>query len=91
MKTFIFENYGYYPEVVSNESFYVNNWIFTLKEVEFSEKEIIKLNELCLMINNIFNGNGSFFVKNRKNEYVSMLNGRKYVLWTVKNNSVNRR
>ena len=83
MKSFLFEKYGYYPDELINNKFFYNGFEFNLVPVDFDNDAIEELNFISNKINETFN-EGAFFVKTRKNEFISFDGEQRYVLWTVK-------
>lgn len=84
MKTFLFEQYGYYPQTIINNLFYIDDWCFKLLKVDLNEKDI---ETICLYLDNvrnIFNEKGAFIIKTRNDKYISVYDNDKYVLVSVK-------
>ena len=80
MKTFLFEQYGYYPKMFENYSFQLNGWKFKLEQVDLKDDVLEYICEYLEYIRNIFSGEGSFIVKNRSGKNTSFYDNKKYVL-----------
>ena len=84
MLSFLFEEYGYYPKDFVNNTFVMNGWIFKLMEVEQDVKKIDEIDEYISNMRNNFGGEGPFIIKTRSNKKISYIDGKKYVLISVK-------
>lgn len=82
MKTFLFEQYGYYPTEIQNNSFEVDNWRFKLIEINYNDDYIDQIDNYIKYFRNIFN-KGPHIIKTRFNKNVSMHDGKRYVLISV--------
>lgn len=85
MITFLFEQYGYYPTIFSNNIFEIDGWLFELIEVDCSDEYIEEIDNYLFKIREAFSDVGPFIVKTRTNNTVSFYDGKKYILICVKN------
>ena len=84
MLSFLFEQYGYYPNNLMGNTFFVGEWEFRLIEVDYNEEGIKKIDEYCENVKNIFLGNGPYIIKTRQNNKLSFYDNKNYVLVCVK-------
>ena len=91
MRSFLFEKYGYYPDLLEDFSFSYKEYDFVLTMTSFNEEEAKELEYVCNLIKNYFN-EGATIVKNRSGELVSFDGEQNYVLWCVKkgNQDINK-
>ena len=80
MRTFLFEQYGYYPKEISDNTFYIKGWIFKLIETNLIEEKVSSIEEYINIVNNKFNNKGPYIIKNKFNSNISVYNQKKYVL-----------
>ena len=85
MLSFLYEQYGYYPIDVINNSFEIGEWKFKLEEVTCDENFLVELDGYLEKIRNSFNGSGAFIIKTRFGNSISIYDGKKYVLISVQN------
>lgn len=89
MHSFIFDNYGYYPNNLIDDGFEYKDWIFKLVRVENDENNIGSIEKYDEMIRNCFNGFSGHVMKNRNNQFISYSNGIAYSLICVPKVNVN--
>lgn len=80
MKNFLFEQYGYYPDKLVDNSFILDGWKFKLMETDLTSEQLKTIEEYIRVLNQTFNNKGPFIVKNKVNNYISSLNNINYVL-----------
>jgi hypothetical protein len=80
MKTFLFEQYGYYPKNLDNNTFIIDGWIFKLISTEISNENLVAIENYTNVINDNFNKIGPYIIKNKLNNNLSMLKDINYVL-----------
>ena len=80
MKKFLFEQYGYYPKEIVDNSFSIDGWRFKLLTVEVGEDIVSSINEYTKTLNEAFNNKGPYIIKNRLNNNISTLNNVNYIL-----------
>lgn len=85
MNTFLFEQYGYYPGKLENNSFNVDGWDFKLIKVELSDNELDQINEYLEYVRKCFDNKGAFIVKNRNGKLASYYDNNRYVLVSIQN------
>ena len=83
MLTFLFEQYGYYPVNFKNNTFFINDWVFKLIEIEEDDVYVEKIDEYMVFVRNVFGGKGPFIIKTRFNKKISVYDGKRYVLVSV--------
>ncbi len=83
MLTFLFEQYGYYPSSFENNIFYIDNWMFKLLEIDYSDEKIKEFDSFNNFLNQQFDGKCSFIIKTRFDKVVSMYDNKRYVLISV--------
>ena len=88
MLSFLFEQYGYYPNNLVDRTFFVGEWEFRLIEAEYDEADIRKINDYCEFVKNNFFGNGPYIIKTRQNKELSLYDNKNYVLVSVKRTTV---
>lgn len=84
MISFIFEQYGYYPKEIQDNVFTIGEWIFKLVEIEEDEAYIQSVEEYIANIRNQFSNARSFVIKSRTGKSITMYDGKRYVLISVK-------
>ncbi len=85
MFAFLFDNYGYYPINIVNESFIYKNWFFKLERVDNEENKIREIAAFSTKISQYLDGKSGYIIKNRNDNYISYYNGMAYVLISVPN------
>lgn len=80
MISFLFEQYGYYPENFIDNSFIIDGWKFKLIQIDFNDDEIQDVCDYCSEIRMFFFNKGPFIIKTRFNKIVSYYDNKKYVL-----------
>lgn len=80
MKTFLFEQYGYYPKDINDNTFYIDGWAFKLIPTEITSDNIKSIENYTNTLNKTFNNKGPFIIKNKFNSSLSTLNDTNYVL-----------
>ncbi len=80
MKTFLFEQYGYYPKEINNNEFFIDGWKFKLIQCEFTSDTLASIENYTKVINDTFANKGPFIIKNKFNNNISTLNDVNYVL-----------
>lgn len=80
MKTFLFEQYGYYPKEIFDNVFFIDGWKFKLIECDFNSDTLTSIENYTNVINDTFFNKGPFIIKNKFNSNVSTLNGVDYAL-----------
>lgn len=80
MKTFLFEQYGYYPEFFENNQFSIDNWLFKLIEIDYDDELIKKIDEYLSYVREKFANKGAFIIKTRFGKLTSVYDGKRYVL-----------
>ena len=88
MKAFLFEQYGYYPNHMENNSFVIDNWEFRLLQTNLTSETIINLENYAAIIRENFDNLGPFIIKTRTGNLESWFDNRKYVLVSVFRSSV---
>ena len=83
MKSFLFEKYGYYPDVIENFSFSYKGYDFVLSPTDLDEEGAKELEYVSNRIFEIFN-EGAILVKNRTGDLISYDGEQHYILWTTK-------
>ena len=83
IKTFLFEQYGYYPKEFENDMFVVDNFLFKLLKIDLDEEKILEMEKYMLVIRENFNNMGPHVIKNKFDKYVSNLIGDKYILISI--------
>ena len=87
--SFIFDNYGLYPNDMIDNSFIIDEYLYKIEEVKnYNEEDIIKLLEFSNEINKIFN-NSYKIIKNRQNKYLTTNYNSNYVLVAIKMFKIN--
>lgn len=89
MKNFLFEQYGYYPKILENNSFIMDGWRFDLINIDFNEENIIAIKEYTKILNESFFNKGPFIIQNKLNMNVSILNDKSYVLLSTFQTNMN--
>ena len=89
MTSFLFEQYGYYPNLIDNHMFFIDDWCFKLIEVNFDSGYIDRVDEYLSLLQDVFPGKCAFIIKNRKNEKITFYDGKQYVLISIKKGKVN--
>lgn len=85
MFAFLFDNYGYYPINIVNDSFVYKNWFFKLERVDEEENKIKEIASFSTKISQYLGGKSGYIIKNRNDKYISYYNGMAYVLISVPN------
>ena len=81
--SFLFDNYGLYPNDLVDDSFIINDDLYKIEEVKnYTEQDLIKLNEFSLELRAVFNQTFKL-IKNRKNQYLTNNINKYYVLISV--------
>lgn len=80
MISFLFEQYGYYPQNFVDNCFSIGKWQFGLIEVDLNEKEIEKMDSYNKFLRSFFEEKGMYFIKNKSKSYISFYGGKNYVL-----------
>ena len=83
MLTFLFEQYGYYPKEINDNSFFLNGWRFKLVASELNGDSIMRIEEYTNILNKEFYNKGPFIIKNKANSNISILNNTNYVLVSI--------
>lgn len=84
IKSFVFDQYGYYPEEIIDNTFIIDNWLFKLETtLDKTEDEISELAQFSLQVSKSFQGRGAQIIKNRVNKYISFGQGEPYALIAV--------
>lgn len=83
MLSFLFEQYGYYPDNLKDKTFFVNGWEFRLIEFNEVDDYVEKIDWYASIIRESFSSKGPFIIKNRYNNKVSLFDNRKFVLVSV--------
>ena len=87
MLSFLFEQYGYYPNLI-DDMFVIDGWEFRIVEVGCDEGFLKSLEEYINIIRKEFNGMGVYILKNRCNKKISYYDNKKYVLMSSYKSSV---
>ena len=78
--SFLFDNYGLYPNDLVEDSFIIDDKLYKIEEVqEYSEDDFISLYNYSLELKKLFN-NTFELIKNRKNNYLTNYANKSYVL-----------
>lgn len=85
MFAFLFDNYGYYPINIVNDSFVYKNWFFKLERVDDEENKIKEIASFSSILSQYLGGKSGYIIKNRNDKYISYYNGMTYVLISVPN------
>lgn len=86
MNSFLFEQYGYYPNLVK-DTFFIEGWEFRLIEVEDDEETINQIESYIANVREKFSGKGAHIVKTRNGDKISFYDNKRFVLISVfKNN-----
>jgi hypothetical protein len=80
MKTFLFEQYGYYPKELVDNTFYIDSWMFKLINTNLTNDNLKDIETYITTLNRNFNNKGPFIIKNKSNSNLSTLNDTNYVL-----------
>lgn len=81
--SFLFDNYGLYPNDLVDDSFVINDELYKIEEVrDYSEQDFLTLNNYSLELKQLFNITFKV-VKNRKKEYITKYVNNNYVLISV--------
>ena len=80
MKNLLFEQYGYYPKELKDNSFDIDGWNFKLIETDIDKDTLMIIEEYTKVLNNTFNNKGPFIIKNKVNDIVINFNDKTYVL-----------
>lgn len=83
MISFIYDNYGYYPNGMDNDSFEYKDWIFKLLRVDKDNVNLDVVESFNDKIKGVFNGFSGHIIKNRNDQYISYSNGVAYVLISI--------
>lgn len=83
MKKFLFEQYGYYPKEIMDNTFTVDGWEFRLIETELNDETVISIREYVSVLNDHFYNKGPFIIKNKMGKVISSLSVEQYVLVSV--------
>ena len=91
MRSFLFEKYGYYPDLLEDFSFFYKGYDFVLTPTSFNEDEAKELEYVCNLIKN-YSMDSAIIIKNRLGELVSNDGEQNYVLWCVRrgNQDINK-
>ena len=71
MKTFLFEQYGYYPKEIKNNSFVVDGWMFKIIPTDLNNQDVTSIENYINVLNQTFFNKGPFIIKNKTNSNVS--------------------
>lgn len=82
MKTFLFEQYGYYPKEITDNDFIIDGWMFKLIPTDLDTNTFDEIEKYVGILNKEFNNKGPFIVKNKFNSNIATLNNINYVLIT---------
>lgn len=80
MRNFLFEQYGYYPKELYDNTFNLDGWMFKLIPTEINSDDLTKIENYVGVLNNSFNNKGPFIIKNKVNSNLSYLQDNNYVL-----------
>ena len=81
--SFLFDNYGLYPNDLVENSFIIDDELYKIEEVrEYTEQDFVALNNYSLELKYLFNKTFKI-IKNRKNEYITNYVNKNYVLISV--------
>ena len=83
MLSFLYEQYGYYPQNLINESFIIDNWKFKLIAIDQKNDYVDKIDEFVKLNRKIFDNIGPYIIPTRNGEKVASYDGKKYVLVSV--------
>ena len=89
MKTFLFEQYGYYPSSFNDNEFEIEEFKFKLLQVHFKEEDIMEMQYHINVLKDHFNGVGPFIIKNKYDKYLSSYENKNYALISVYNKQIN--
>ncbi len=89
MISFIFEQYGYYPKNIASNTFEVDNWIFKLIEVDYSEEYLNLIDSYIDVVRKKFINSGIFIIKSRFGKKVVDYDNKKYVLISCLKSNLN--
>lgn len=82
MHSFLFEQYGYYPNLVK-DTFFIDGWEFRLIEIEDDEENINRIESYVTSLREKFGGKGAHVVKTRYGDKISFYDNKKFVLISV--------
>ena len=83
MKTFLYEQYGYYFDLDEEWSFEFENFKFKLIKVTLGEEEFVSMENHLKVIKEKFNNLGPHLIKNKYNKYISYLNNEGFALIAI--------
>jgi len=88
MRTFLFEQYGYYPKYLDNNVFEMDGWIFKLIKTDCEDKYIEEIDSYILHIRNAFFNKGPYIIRTRTNKKTAIFDNEKYVLISIDKGSM---
>lgn len=88
MISFIFEQYGYYPNNIVFNIFEVDGWMFKLIEVNCDEEYLDSIEKYLDLIRKSFLKQGIFIIKSRFNNRIVTYDNKKYVLVSCLKNTL---
>ncbi len=88
MLPFLFEQYGYYPNLQDNR-FFIEGWEFRLIEVDCDEEFVEIIEKYNNVIRENFDGRGVHILKTRYNQKISCYDNKKFVLMSAYRSEVN--
>ena len=83
MKTFLFEQYGYYPSSFDNNEFELEGYKFKLLQTRFSEEDVLQMQYPIEVLKDSFYRWGPFIIKNKYDKYVSTYENENYILVAI--------
>lgn len=83
MLSFLFEQYGYYPNEFQNNEFWIGNWKFKLIEVWCDEEYVKRIDCSIEVIRGYFGGKGAYIIKTKQGKMISSYSEKKFVLVSV--------
>jgi len=88
MRSFLFEQYGYYPVDLDGGRFFLEGWEFRLIKIDDDKMYIEKMEQYSKVVRNQFNGNGAYIIRTRAGQTISGYDGQRYSLVCVRKTTV---
>lgn len=88
MLSFLFEQYGYYPKVLEEGTFFVDGWEFRLIKVDGDKNYVETIEQYIEVLREKFDGEGPYLIRTRLGENLSYHDGVKYCLLCVRKREI---
>ena len=81
--SFLFDNYGLYPNDLVDNSFIIDDKLYKIEEVkDYNEEQVYELVNYSIELNKLLN-NTFYLIKNRKSNYITSYANKNYLLIAV--------